>query len=75
MDSLAKLNECKSLMQRICNLPDNHEELKKKGSNDDDIETLENSILLWDPEANAQVKRIKEIMNKVETGNTLFQGK
>lgn len=62
-------------MRRICNLPDNHEELKKKGFNENDIETLENVLLLYDPEANAQVNRIKEIIYKVETGKTLVQGK
>ena len=62
MINLEKLEECRSLMKRICNIPNNYEELKKKGFNDEDIESYENIILLFDPEANAQVKRMKELI-------------
>jgi hypothetical protein len=60
-----KLNECLRLMRRLCNLPSNEDELKKTYS-EDEIETIRKTILLFDPEANQQVKRWKEIIDYVE---------
>ena len=60
-----KLNECLDLMRRLCNLPSNEDELKKTYS-EDEIETIRKTILLFDPEANQQVKRWKEIIDYVE---------
>lgn len=63
MKELNKLEECRSLMQRICSLPDNEEELKKRGFDDEDIETLKSIFLLFDPEANKAVQRMLEIID------------
>lgn len=63
MKELNKLEECRSLMRRICSLPDNEEELKKKGFDEEDIETLKSIFLLLDPEANKKVQRMLEIID------------
>ena len=60
-----KINECLGLMRRLCNLPSNEDELRKVFSNEE-IDTIRQTILLFDPEANQQVKRWKEIMDYVE---------
>ena len=60
-----KLNECLCLMRRLCNLPSNEDELRKTYS-EDKIETIRKTILLFDPEANQQVKRWKEIIDYIE---------
>lgn len=63
---MSNLNECRDLMRRICNLPDNDKDLKKKGFNDDQIKDYRYVISLIDPEANEKVRRIKEIMDYIE---------
>lgn len=60
-----KLNECRDLMSRLCNLPSKEEELKKKFT-DEEIHDISQTILLFDPEANQIVKRCKEIIDYIE---------
>lgn len=60
---MAKLEECLNLMQRICNLPTNDAELKKQGFDDNSIKVLRNTIMLLDPDANRQVKRMQDILD------------
>ena len=69
-----KLNECKSLMNRICGLPSKDDELKRIGFDEESIEKIRELILQFDFEADRQLARIKEIISKVEGEKTLFQG-
>lgn len=62
---MADLNECLNLMQRLCNLPSNEDELRKTFT-DEQIIDIRKVILLFDPEANQQVKRWKEIIDYIE---------
>lgn len=57
-----KLEECRNLMQRICNLPSNDEELKKLGFDDDGVKVLRDTILLVDPDANRVAKKMQDIL-------------
>ena len=59
---MASLEESKRLMQRICNLPTNTEELKKQGFQDEDIEVYRELMSNLDPEVNKLVKRMKELI-------------
>jgi hypothetical protein len=60
---MASLEESKRLMQRICNLPTNTEELKKQGFQDKDIEVYREFMSNLDPEVNKLVKRMKELID------------
>ena len=60
---MASLEESKRLMQRICNLPTNTEELKKQGFQDEDIEVYRELMSNLDPEVNKLVKRMKELID------------
>ena len=60
---MASLEESKRLMQRICNLPSNTEELKKQGFQDEDIEAYREFMSNLDPEVNKLVKRMKELID------------
>lgn len=60
---MASLEESKRLMQRICNLPTNTEELKKQGFQDKDIEVYREFMSKLDPEVNNLVKRMKELID------------
>ena len=60
---MASLEESKRLMQRICNLPTNTEELKKQGFQDEDIEVYSELMSNLDPEVNKLVKRMKELID------------
>lgn len=59
---MATLEENRSLMQRIFNLPANDTELRQIGFGDDEINAYKNLLSLLDPEANLQVKRMRDIM-------------
>ena len=59
---MATLEECRSLMQRICNLPANDAELKKQGFDDDSIKVLRDTIMLVDPDANRIAQRMQDIL-------------
>ena len=61
--NMASLEESKPLMQRICNLPSNTEELKKQGFQDEDIEVYRELMSNLDPEVNKLVKRMKELID------------
>ena len=61
--NMANLEESKRLMQRICNLPSNTEELKKQGCQDEDIEVYRDLMSNLDPEVNKLVKRMKELID------------
>ena len=60
---LTKLNERKSLTQRICDLPDKREELHKKGYSDEEIKNMEKDSGLVDAEASAERDRMIELIN------------
>lgn len=60
---MASLEESKRLMQRICNLPTNTEELKKQGFQDKDIEAYRELMSNLDPKVNKLVKRMKELID------------
>ena len=60
---MASLEESKQLMQRICNLPTNTEELKKQGFQDKDIEAYIELMSILDPKVNKLVKRMKELID------------
>ena len=49
-------------MQRIFNLPANDVELRQIGFGDDEINAYKDLLSLLDPEANSQVKRMRDIM-------------
>ena len=68
---MATLEECRNLMQRICNLPANDAELKKQGFDDDGIKAVLHSvrprinrdtIMLVDPDANRVAQRMQDIL-------------
>ena len=61
--NMANLEESRRLMQRICNLPSNTEELKKQGFQDEDIEVYRDLMSNLDPEVNKLVKRMKELID------------
>ena len=63
---MATLEENRSLLQRILNLPANDAELKKKGLSSEDINAFKDFFCLIDPEANKQVKRMREIIEYLD---------
>ena len=66
-----KLDECRDLIRRLCNLPTNDEELKKDFS-EEEINDIRQTILMFDPDASYQVKRFKEIMDYIDGKKTLL---
>lgn len=59
---MATLEENRSLMQRIFNLPANDAELRQIGFGDDEINAYKDLLSLLDPEANRQVQRMRDII-------------
>jgi len=59
---MATLEENRSLMQRIFNLPANDAELRQIGFSDDEINAYKDLLSLLDPEANRQVQRMRDII-------------
>lgn len=60
---MISLEECKRLMQRVCDLPENAEELKKQGFPEKDIEDYIDSFRRFGPEVIAKIKRMKELID------------
>ena len=60
---MATLEENRSLMQRIINLPANDAELRQIGFGDDEINAYKDLLSHLDPEANRQVKRMRNIID------------
>ena len=62
---IEKLNECRNLMIRLCNLPVKEEELKKKFT-DEQIKDIRKFYSLFDPEVNRIAQRWREIIDYIE---------
>lgn len=60
---MANLEECRDLMHRILELPNNNEKLKKMGFSDEDIDTYRELLTLFDPKSNAKIIRMIELIN------------
>lgn len=60
---MISLEECKRLMQKFCDLPDNIEELKKQGFQEKKIEAYKDLVRLFGPEVSAKIKRMKELID------------
>ena len=70
-----KLNENRNLILCLCQLPINPEELQALGMTEEEINCIGEFYNKINPIAIDFKERIKEIITKVETGKTLFQGK
>ena len=53
-------------MQRVCNLPNNANELRSLGFSDEAIDTLKDTIMLIDPDASRIAKRMQEILHYMD---------
>lgn len=67
---IEKLNECRNLMRRLCNLPVKEEELKKKFT-DEQIKDIRKFYSLFDPEVNRIAQRWREIIDYIEQKDKL----
>lgn len=63
---MATLEENRNLMQRVCNLPNNANELRSLGFSDEAIDTLKDTIMLIDPDASRIAKRMQEILHYMD---------
>jgi len=67
---IEKLDECRNLMRRLCNLPVKEEELKKKFT-DEQIKDIRAIYSLFDPEVNCIAQRWREIIDYMEQKDKL----
>ena len=71
--AMTKLDECISLMKKLCDINITIEDLKELQADIEDKKQLVDCI--EKSKESIELERIKEIMDKVDNGETIFQGK
>ena len=71
---MCNISESLNLMRKLAELPQKEEELTELGFDKEGLESLRHICDLVDPTTREYARRVKEIIDKVERGETLVQG-